>query len=171
MYSDKAASLVHSHLDAVYGFCLHLTKNTYDAEELCQDTFLKIIEKPERIDDGNNPRAYICTVALSLWKSRIRKLLRRHAIAPSSPIDEHINVSAKDDTESDVLNRERAQKVNEAVAALPENLRIPVLLYYMCDVPLADIAKTLNCPVGTVKSRLYKAREIIKKDLEVLLND
>lgn len=171
MTSEEITQLAESFADSVYGFCLRLTKNVHEAEELCQDTFLKAVEKPDKIDKNNNPRAYLCTVALSLWKSRIRKLVRRQKIAPCAPIDDYISVSDGKTVEDTALARERAQCVNNAVNALPEKLRVPVLLYYMCDMPLTDISNALGCPEGTVKSRLHTAREIIKKDLEALLNE
>ncbi len=61
--------------------------------------------------------------------------------------------------------------VRKAVAALPEKYRLPVLLFYMENLKVAEIAAVLKLPQGTVKSRLFQARKVLQKELEVVLNE
>lgn len=149
----------------VYNFCLRLCTTTYDAEDLYQDTFLKAIEKLSSIDEDNNPSAYLCTIALSLWKSKTRKAARRHAIAPQTPIDEHFAVASDYALEEQVIKDELHAQVNAAVSSLEEKLRTCMLLHYVMEMPLGEIARILNIPEGTVKSRLHTARKLLKEQI------
>ena len=76
-----------------------------------------------------------------------------------------------DSIETEVLRAEERRQVQRAVDALPEKYRVVVLLYYMEELPLAQIASLLHIPSGTVKSRLHQARKLLRQQLEVLLDD
>lgn len=158
----------------IYSFCRRLTYSEFDAEELYQDTFLKALEVHKRIDKNNNPKSFLLSVAVSLWKNKQRKHARRERIAPTDSIDAEDNFiepSHEETPETVVIKDELHQKVNQAIEELDEKLRIPVLLYYSSQMSLDAIADIVKCPKGTVKSRLYKAREILKEKLEVYTND
>ena len=103
-------------------------------------------------------------------KNNKRKFARRKRIAPSSPIDDEMETSIEngaDIVEEEVLKRELYEKVNTYVDELDEKYRIPILMYYNSGLDIGSIAKALGCPEGTVKSRLYKGRNILKSRLEV----
>ena len=155
---------------AVYNFCLKIAEDTYSAEELYQNTFLKALEKCEAIDENNNPKAYLCSIAVSLLKSSKRKAARRHAIAPTVTIEE-VTEKAGTRFEENLLQKELYGVIKSAVSTLDEKLRLPVLLHYVGDMPLSEIAIVMKVPEGTVKSRLHTARKIIKEQLEVYKND
>ena len=76
-----------------------------------------------------------------------------------------------DSIETEVLRAEERRLVQRAVDTLPEKYRVVVLLYYMEELPLAQIASLLHIPSGTVKSRLHQARKLLRQQLEVLLDD
>lgn len=73
--------------------------------------------------------------------------------------------------ETELLRAEERRYVQRAVDGLPEKYRMVVLLYYMEELPVAQIADLLHIPPGTVKSRLYQARKLLRKQLEVLLDE
>ena len=72
--------------------------------------------------------------------------------------------------ETDLLNREIIQTVDAAVAGLPEELRQAITLREMEGLSYEEIAQTMNCPIGTVRSRIFRAREVIAKELRPLLD-
>lgn len=162
---------------AVYSFCLHLTGARGPAEELYQDTFLVAVERIRQLhNDGDaNPKSYLLSVALRLWKNRRRKAAWRNRIAPEQSFDvpggdavwELAGAAASVETE--VLKREQRREVRRAVAALPEKYRVAVLLFYMEELSVEEIAAVLHVPSGTVKSRLHHARKLLRNQLEVLL--
>ena len=72
--------------------------------------------------------------------------------------------------ETDLLNREIIHTVDAAVAGLPEELRQAIMLREMEGLSYEEIAQTMNCPIGTVRSRIFRAREVIAKELRPLLD-
>ena len=157
--------LVTMHGKKLYNFCLRLCKNTHDADDLYQDTFLKAMEKVSLIDEENNPSAYLCTIAVSLWKSAVRKDARRQEIAPTVPIETKLNAKGNHDIEDEILKSELSEEIKREVSALGDNLRPCVLLHYIGEMSLSEIAKVLKIPEGTVKSRLFTARKILKEKI------
>ncbi len=77
----------------------------------------------------------------------------------------------EDSTEAVFFRQEQQRQVREAVAKLEERYRIPVYLYYSQQFTTEQIGKILKLPQGTVKSRLHKARKLLKKELEVILDE
>ena len=155
--------LIELHGKKLYNFCLRLCKNTYDAEDLYQETFLKAMEKISMIDENNNPSAYLCSIAVSLWKSKLRKEARRQEIAPTVPIEDQFSAKGDVNIEEDILKKELSAEIKKAVSELDDNLRPCILLHYIGEMGVCEIAQSLNIPEGTVKSRLFTARNILKE--------
>lgn len=154
-------------------FCCHLTGNVQEAEELYQDTFLKAVELMKNIDYENNPKSFLISIALRLWKNKKRKYAWRMRIAGTeSLIEETVeNLEAEKCLEEEMIQKEIQRQVRKAVAGLEEKYRIPVYLFYTVQMSVAEISKTLKIPEGTVKTRLYKARKLLKEELEVVLDE
>ncbi|MCM1325270.1 MAG: RNA polymerase sigma factor [Bacteroidales bacterium] len=175
MTKQELAKCIDAYGKDIYSFCRHLAPNVQDAEELYQDTWLKVVEKLEIIDAMGNVKSYCLSVALKLWKNKKRKFAWRKRIAGTRDyLDEEGQEYIPDDraaTEEKILEKERDMLVWNAVNTLPEKMKTVVLLYYMQDLNLAQIAKTADIPMGTVKSRLYQARLLLKKKLEGIFNE
>lgn len=169
MKCDDFESLIDAHGKSLYAFCGKLTGYSDEANDLYQQTFLRAFELAERIDPDKNPKAFLFTVAASLYKSRIRKLARREKIAPREDItDENSeHLPSCEDVERDVLYREKNTVLSHAVNQLKEPFRMTVLLFYGGGFSLDEVARILRVPQGTVKSRLHKAKSLIRKELEV----
>lgn len=152
----------------IYRFCFKLCMNKDDAEDLYQQTFLKALEHELPLDWEQNPKALFFSVSYKLWKSNQRKTARRNRIAPLSHLDGETEVILRsgEDMEEGVLRRELIGKVSEIIQTLPEKIRIPLILFYLSGYSVEQVAKILKKPSGTVKSRLYKGRKIIKERLE-----
>lgn len=144
----------------VYRFCLRMTQCQADAEDLYQQTFLKLCEMKKEIDWADNPRSFVLSVAALTEKSNRRRYARRQRLAPQVGIPEDFDLAEDTfSTEGIILNKEEQLAVRRAVNALEERLKTSVVLYYTLEMPVEEIAETLNIPVGTVKSRLYKAQK------------
>lgn len=158
----------------IYSFCKYLTNNLLEADDLYQDTFLKAIESKEKIEYGNNPKSYLLSIALRIWKNKKRKFAWRKRIADVQPIvderDRNISESAEPSLEERMTSKEKDEIIRKAVNKLPEKFKIVVLLFYMEDLSTAQIAETVKIPIGTVLSRLHQARKILKKELEDVLD-
>ena len=151
----------------IYSFCMHLTKEKTGADDLYQDTFLEATKKLAAIRYEDNPKSYLLSVAIRLWKNRVRKLAWRNRIAPQvgeRALEQECG-EAPDVSEKAVANEER-DMLWKAIDVLDDRYRIPLLLYYMEEQSVAELAELLSIPQGTVKSRLHKARQLLEKELE-----
>lgn len=157
----------------IYSFCRHLTCNKQEADDLYQDTFLKAVELQRKIDWQNNPKSYLLSITAHIWKNRKRKAAWRNRIAPSQVLLEERNEKADCDVEVSLEERyiidEEQCIVKSAVDNLPKKLKICVLLFYMEELTIPQIAAVLKIPQGTVKSRLFQARKRLEKELENVL--
>lgn len=158
----------------IYAFCKYLTNNLSEAEDLYQDTFLMVVKLMEKIDYGSNPKSYLLSVALRIWKNKKRKFAWRKRIADvRSVIDEKdaaMGESTEMSLEERIITREKDEFVREAVNKLSDKLKIIILLFYMEELSTAQIADVMKIPIGTVLSRLYQARKILRKELEDVLD-
>lgn len=153
----------------LYSFCCYLTYSKMEADDLYQDTFVKVIELG-KIDVSNNPKSYLLSIAVRLWKNRKRKLERRRRALVSDTMEELEQEgklqTKKSSLEQEMIQREQKENVQHAVSGLPDKLRIVALLYYMEGRKVMEISEILHVPQGTVKSRLHKARKILREKLE-----
>ncbi len=152
----------------LYRFCLKLCTDKPDAEDLYQRTFLKALETEWTLDWEKNPKALFFSLAHNLWKSDRRKLARRNTIAPSSSFDDEMEMvlHTGENIEEGYLQKELIIQVRQIIQTLPEKFQVPLILFYLSDCPIEQIAAIIKKPPGTVKSRLYKGRKLIKKRLE-----
>jgi len=158
----------------IYSFCRYLTESRQEADDLYQDTFVKAVEQCKRMDAEQNPKSFLLTTAMNLWKNRKRKYAWRNRIAAMESLENEKTPMPESEgktPEETLVSKEEKEMVDRAVAALREKYKSVILLYYMEDMNLSEIAGILNLPIGTVKSRLHKARMILKKELEVVLDE
>lgn len=161
--------LVYEYGSRLYSFCRKLTASETEADDIYQQTFLRILTMGTTIDTNNNPAGFLMSVAARIWHDEIKKFARRNRIAPTQQEgdEEEIDLVADEKlTENLVESEQTKADIQNAVRALADPLRIPVLLYYMANLPVQVIAKSLGIPEGTVKSRLHKARQKLKAGLE-----
>ena len=166
--------LQHSDLDAlgvlferyrirVYRTALAIVRDPAVAEDILQDCFLKVYANAHRIDTARPlaPWLYRVTVNLSYtWLSRGKN--RRTSL--DNVIDRLVS-PMKQAPDQLTEQTELRQNVRKAIGALSIDQRVVVVLYYLNGLSLQDIAEILDLPVGTVKSRLYYARENLRGKL------
>lgn len=162
-------TLVDTHGAAVYRFCARLTGNRQEADDLFQRTFLRAIELAHRIDGNRNPLGFLLAVAAKAHRRDWTKAARRQRIAPSAPSGEDGELPDTPSSyclEDEVGSRELREDVRAEVLALPIKLREPVAMLYAGGLSVEEAAQALGVPPGTVKSRLFKARKLIRAGLE-----
>ena len=152
----------------IYRFCLKLCGDKEDAEDLYQQTFLKALETEWTLDWERNPRALFFSFAHNLWKSGRRKQARRNKLAPCSDFDDETEtvLHSEESIEEDYLKKELITEIRQIIQTLPEKFQVPLILFYLSDCSIEQIAAIIKKPPGTVKSRLFKGRKLIKKGLE-----
>lgn len=161
-FEELAMPLFHS----IYNFANWLAQNKDDAEDLVQETYLKAFRGFASFQPGSNFRAWIFQILKNTfltWRSRARRL-------PTAPLDAEDDAlpelqSPSDTAESILVGRSRLDAVRVAIEQLPLIFREVILL---CDVEEAsyrEISETLSIPIGTVMSRLARARKAVRKSL------
>lgn len=159
----------------IYSFCKYLTQNPQEADDLYQDVFLTAVKRHDKINYADNPKSYLLSVALRIWKNKKRKYAWRRRIADMESLTEYTppaeNSMPSSLPEEHILEDETRRAVRQAVERLPEKLRVTVLLYYMENLSTAQIAGLLKLPKGTVLSRLHQARQRLKTKLESVYDE
>ncbi|MCB9454185.1 MAG: RNA polymerase sigma factor [Anaerolineaceae bacterium] len=148
----------------IYRAAVSITQDDAAAEDITQDCFLKIHRYANRIDTSLPlaPWLYRVTVNLSYtWVSRRKK--RRVSL---EAIVDRLMSPIWQSPDHMVEYIDMQEQVRRAIKELPFNQRVVVVLYYINGLNLEEIAETLNCPVGTVKSRLHYARENLRHCLD-----
>ena len=168
---DELIELVKLHGKSIYGFCYKLAGNKEDADDLYQETFLRAVELRYKMDASRNPKAFLLSVAILLHKNNRRKLARRQRIAPVTELDDTAagsgSLASQTTPEHAVLSLELRALIRNAAHRLNDKLRLPLYMYYTANMTVEEIAAALRIPPGTVKSRLHKARQALRKELEV----
>lgn len=168
MQASQVEQLLGSYGGELYRYCRRLAGSGPDGEDLYQQTFLRMLELDLVPDEGRSPRALLYSVATGLWRNEARKRGRRAAIARPVELDGDAPppLAGGEEPEAAVLAAAESAALTAAVERLPDKYRAAVLLVYGADLPLADTARILKLPQGTVKSRLHKARLLLKKEME-----
>lgn len=162
--------MVELHGRAIYSFCYYLTKDKADTEDLYQETFLKALELCHKIDINNNPKSYIISIAIRLWKNKCRKQARQQNLITSHSLNDDVinNSTSYNKTPEDItLSNELSSLVRAAADDLDDKMKIPLYMFYTAEMSIEEISQALHIPKGTVKSRLHNARKFIKNTLEV----
>ena len=167
MNKQDAEFYVTEYGKSLYSFCLYCTRNREAADDLYQETFLVALEKDEIMRE-ENPKSYLITIAMNLWRNRMRKAAWRKKIADVTFLGEEEFSQIADEgrsVEEEVEKKQEATRIRNSVLSLPEKQRIVILMFYMEEMSIEEIARVLKIPAGTVKSRMNKAKVTLKERL------
>ncbi len=166
---EALGELYDRHQNLVYRTALMITGDPDAACDLLQDVFLRLYRFADHVDPKRQlePWLYRMTANLSYtWLKRSRRWL------PSlEEVAEWLVGNRKNYTTPAQEVDEEWQLIEQAVCKLPDAQRVVVVLYYLNDLSLQEISEILEVPVGTVKSRLFYSREVIKKELGITAAD
>ena len=177
MNKNEFEQFVRDNGKDILRFCRMTTKDEEYGNELYQDTMLKLLEKCETLDPKQNIKSYAISISILLWKNKKRKYATRNRIAPTKSYDEYIesvdnfepsHENTENSPEQYVLRQSQIKEVQDCVAMLPEKYRVSIYLSFSANMGPSEIAECLHIPVGTVKSRIRKAKILLKKKLEDL---
>ena len=155
------------HLDTMYRVGRRLTGETADAEDLVQETLLKAWRGWSGFTPGSNVRAWLLTILRNAFISRWRSRKHEGTAISLDDADPHAIYRAVggEDPEGRFFEKVVDEKVLAAVEALPPEFREAVVLSDIEGLPYAEVAAILGVPVGTIKSRLFRARRQLQKSL------
>lgn len=152
-------------LDVLYRVALSITRNRADAEDVVQDTLLRAYRAIDRFD-GRHPRAWLLTILRNAQINRVRRKRPELLRDPDTTLERLADTADPDGgVETAVVDSEFDSAVQHAYDQLPDKFRRVVELVDLGGLPYAEAAEVLDVPVGTIMSRLHRARARIRTDL------
>ena len=145
--------------------CLSLCGNHHDAADLFQDTCLRAFKYYRNYDETKEFDKWIFSICVNTYRSGLRKLYRMKKLDFLSA-EEHDDFFAGIPDTGNSASREEYKELIKAVKKLPEKFHIVIVLRFFSDFTEKDMAKMLGIPEGTVKSRISKAKKLLRKEME-----
>jgi RNA polymerase sigma-70 factor, ECF subfamily len=162
------------HIDALYRTALRMTRNASDAEDLVQEAYLRAFRSLHQFTEGTNLRAWLFRILTNTYINEYRRRQRRPSSSSLDDLEEfylydHLvdsRVQPPDERPEDVvIQRLTVDNVIQAIESLPEEFRQVVLLADVEGFSYREIAEIVDIPVGTVMSRLFRARRRLQRQL------
>jgi len=150
------ALVVSTHQDALVNYLSLLCGCRAQAQDLAQETFIRLYVNAARYEEQGRLRPYLFRIATNLARSAHRRAQRRRLLAQA--LGREPEQEAARDPYAALVGQEQQSRLWRALERLPLHLRAPLLLYEVEGLSYLDIARALDCRVGTVKSRLSRAR-------------
>jgi RNA polymerase sigma-70 factor (ECF subfamily) len=170
-HAKQESSAGIEHIDGLYGYALVLAQNRSDAEDLVQETYVRAIRAMGRLRDDSNVKGWLFTILRNVWLNELRQRRKAPEVVDVET-DERTSGLVDENTENPhdvyVAKLER-RHVRTAIQQLPEEAREVILLREWEGLSYQEIATVLDCPVGTVMSRLARARSKLRDLLCSLL--
>ena len=138
-------------VDTVYRVCYSFMKNRQDAEDMVQDTFLKLLSVNKQFENDRHEKAWLIVTASNLCRDNLKRQWRKN-----ESLEDYRNIPAQTRQEDEIL---------DVILQLPDDYKDAVYLYYYEGYTTVEIARYLGCPESTIRSRLMRA----KRKLQVML--
>jgi len=147
--------LVDEHYAALYRYAFRLTGSATDAEDLTQDAFCTAQLKLEQLREPARAKAWLYSILRNAYLHRLRTEKRQHVVSLEG-------LAEVPEPPPDPLPPVDAEQLQQALNGLPEVFRTPVILYYFEEFSYRDIAEQMDLPLGTVMSRLARAKAYLR---------
>ena len=149
------------HLNALYNFAMYLTHNPSEAEDLVQETYVRAFRFSHRFEPGTHLRAWLFQILRNTFLTFYRLRERESPVAEDGVPDWEVPMF-HDAPEESGRALEAHTDLERAMRRLPEEFRTVLLLAEVEGMPLEEVARAMSCPVGTVKSRIFRAKERLR---------
>jgi len=160
--TDAFGILVDRYQDVFARYATHMMGSVDDAADVVQDSFVRAYRFLHRCEDRANFKSWLFTVVSNQCKTQLARRKRR----ASMPLTEGLEVAGPDDPVADALGVETKELVNRALANLSPDHREAIVLKYIEDLSLPEMAKMLGTSIPALKMRLLRARAALREKLE-----
>jgi RNA polymerase sigma-70 factor, ECF subfamily len=169
LYADFEKEAV-PHMESLFNFALKLTGDSDDADDLVQETYLKAFRFFDKFQKGTNCKAWLYRIMKNTFINTYRKQSKEPDKLDYEEVEnfyENVKASSTDSAhlEKEIFDNLLDDELSQAISKLPEDFRTVIIL---CDIEgytYDEIAEFVNCPVGTVRSRLHRARKLLHENL------
>ncbi len=171
---QRFEALALPHLAHLYRLAVRLKGGAQDAEDLVQDTYIRALRAFATLRDPARIRPWLCQILSRLVLDQHRAQPREVAVGNMAEIDrfslyelieQEDPFPYSDSLHRDFLAQFGDDEVRRALLILPEAYRVPLVLLYVEDLSYRELAELLGCPIGTIMSRLHRARKILEREL------
>jgi RNA polymerase sigma-70 factor (ECF subfamily) len=166
-------------MDNLYNLAMRMTRNASDAEDLVQETYLKAFRFFSHFKEGTNAKAWIITILTNTFRTRYRKAQKEPGQVDFDDVENFFLVdelkprfqpankseARNSDTITEILKAYVSDDIIKALENIPEQFRMAVLLSDVEGFNYQEIADILGTSVGTVKSRIFRGRKLLQKQL------
>lgn len=170
---DRGAfeELVDMYKDKIYHLGYRMLGHGNEAEDIVQETFLRVYTNLDRYDETQKFSTWIYRIATNLCIDKLRKRKPNYSLDAEMPDGEGSDwysmlPSGQETPEEEVVLSETQEHIRQAIEQLPAKYKSVVVLRYLHDMSLQEIGEVLNLPVTTVKTRVHRGREFLRKKLE-----
>ncbi len=161
------------HLDALYGAAYRLARNPRDAEDLVQEALLRAYRFWDTFEKDSNCRAWLLRILTNTFINEYQRRRRQREVLDAATAEQtatdgvlvHEGAQAQRSPEGVLLERAVSDDVQRALDALPADFRTAVVLCDVEGLAYKEIAEVMDCPVGTVMSRLFRGRRLLQQSL------
>lgn len=160
------------HIEALNTFAFHLTYNEEDAADLVQETYMKAYKFIDKYEEGTNAKAWLFKILKNAYINQYRQKSKRPQQVDYEEMvgyhegDDNSEMTSYFDLREEMFDEMMGDEVSAAINSLPEDFKTVILL---CDIEgfsYEEIAKIIDVKVGTVRSRLFRARNMLKEKLK-----
>jgi len=165
---DALEAAVREHARLVYRIVYSVLRNHHDAEDATQETFVRVLRYRRKLEGVQDPKTWLARIA---WRVAIERGKRRPEISLSETETDKAAVELRSQlasAEEKTLGREMAGLLESLIAALPEQLRDALRLLTVEELTPSEIAQVLRTSESSIRSRLFRARQILKEKLSAL---
>ncbi|KGX87873.1 RNA polymerase sigma factor [Pontibacillus marinus] len=172
-----ADMLIHKHQTMLYRFSLRLTKSQVEADDLFQETWVRVFRSLNRYDGDRPFQTWLCTICMNLYRDEYTKKKRWLNVVKDffSNEDKDIQLArlpSHSATPEDLtMKQESDEQLLETLNALPDKYRVPLILFYFQSFSYEEMADVLDIPVGTVRSRLSNGKKKLKETWKEVEDD
>lgn len=170
--------IVSKYEKLIYSICYRMFNNNEDALDATQETFIKVYKNMEKAIGKGNFKSWICTIATNTCLDELRKRSKKHTVSIDEPIDGEGNSIARDIVDDgltpleSIVADEKTEVLKNAINKLSDENKMIIVLRDIEGLSYDDIAETLDISLGTVKSRISRARkklhQIYLEDMQLL---
>ncbi len=164
---DRFLQVAIPHMESVYRVALRLAGNTYDAEDLTQETYGIAFRQFHQLREEGKCRGWLMAILRNLHLRHLER--QRNDPALPSKEEDYLEVLSRwadyPDAEERLIRRLDGARIQPILDRLPERYKMPLLLFTMEEWTYREIAEALEIPLGTVMSRIARARQIVKREI------
>lgn len=170
---DAYAEIVDLYQSRLYHVCYRMLGNKHEAEDITQEAFLRAYINLHTFDQKRKFSTWIFRIATNLCIDRIRKKKPDYHLDAQVPgtdgLDMYSQIAASEELPVEQLEKmEMQERLQYEISRLPDKYRSVIVLKYMEELPLQEISEILDLPLGTVKTRIHRGREALRKQMSQL---